>query len=395
MTIFERIQHFNKGLLPAKVARKYTLLMENPFTFFRGTNHLFYEDLSKATIPSSPACWLCGDLHIENFGSYKGDNRLVYFDINDFDDSILGPVAWEIVRVLTSILIAFDALRITDKEALQCCKIFLKQYCNILALGSPRYIEARTATGIVKRFLNAVEKRSDKKLLAKRTYRKGGRLHLSTGRNKQLKIDDTLKHELIKVFKHWMDSTNEPPNDYKVLDARFRLAGTGSLGVYRYVFLIQKNNDSGKHMLIDMKEARPSSLAPYVNIKQPIWKSEAERVVTAQKIMQNVSPAELSTLMFEDRHYFMQEMQPTKDRINFKIIQDDFKVVCNVMQDMATITASAHLRGVGRKGSCSADELIAFGESTEWHKDVLDYALNYKTKVEEDFAEFKHAMASR
>jgi hypothetical protein len=33
--------------------------------------------------------------HIENFGSYKGDNRLVYFDIGDFDESLLGPSAWD------------------------------------------------------------------------------------------------------------------------------------------------------------------------------------------------------------------------------------------------------------------------------------------------------------
>ena len=44
-------------------------------------------------LPHSPVCWICGDLHIENFGSYKGDNRLVYFDLNDFDESILAPVS--------------------------------------------------------------------------------------------------------------------------------------------------------------------------------------------------------------------------------------------------------------------------------------------------------------
>ncbi len=394
-SVFERLEAFNKGLLPAKVARKYELLTANAFSFFRGTNHLFYEDLSKEKIADSPACWICGDLHLENFGSYKGDNRLVYFDLNDFDESVLAPVAWEIVRVLTSIHIAFDALKITYEESTKACELFVKKYSSVLAQGNPRYIETRTAAGIVKRFLNVVEQRSDKKLLFKRTIKKKGCLQLSAGKKKQLIIDQKLKKQLVKQFKQWMKSNNAPPNDYKVLDARFRMAGTGSLGIRRYVFLIQKKSDANKHMLIDMKQATASSLQPYVQLQQPEWKSEAERMVVTQKIMQNIPPAQLSVLNFNGKSYLMQELQPTKDRINFELIQDNFKVVCSVIEDMAMITASAHLRTVGRKGSCSADELMAFGENKEWHSSLMNYAATYKNKIEEYFTEFKNEVTTR
>lgn len=390
LTIVEKIQEYNKGLLPAKVARKYKLLLENPFRFFRGTNHLFYEDLSQAIIPDSPVCWICGDLHLENFGSYKGDNRLVYFDLNDFDETILAPVGWEIVRVVTSILVAFDALKITDKEALEACQIFLNKYSKILSDGNSRYIETRTATGIVKRFLNSVEARTDQSLLAKRTIKKNGSLHLNSGKNKQLMIDKDLKKELIKVFNVWMTFNNQPPNDYKVLDVRFRLAGTGSIGIHRYVFLIQKIGNRNKHLLIDMKQATPSSLTPYVNVTQPLWESEALRMVTTQRMMQNIPPAQLSTLYFKGESYLMQEMQPTKDRINFEMIQDNFETVCSVMEDMAMITASAHLRSVSRKGACTADDLIAFGQDTAWHDGLINYASDYKGKVINDWHEFKN-----
>ena len=95
-TISQRIKAFNTPLFPKMVQRKYQLLAEDPFRFYRGTNHLFYEDLKKSgTLPPSPSVWLCGDLHLENFGSYKGDNRLVYFDLSDFDEGILGPALWE------------------------------------------------------------------------------------------------------------------------------------------------------------------------------------------------------------------------------------------------------------------------------------------------------------
>jgi uncharacterized protein (DUF2252 family) len=389
-TVFEKLQEFNKDFPAKRVDRKFKLLSYDPFSFFRGTNQLFYEDLSKVILPSSPISWICGDLHIENFGSYKGDNRLVYFDLNDFDESILAPVAWELARVLTSIMVAFDSLKITDREAKKACDIFLKKYSSILAQGSPRYIETRTAKGIVKRFLNTVEDRPDKKLLGKHTVKKKGNLHLSKCERKQLTIDDKLKRKLIKTCQRWMKSNNEPPNDYKVLDVRFRFAGTGSIGIHRYLFLIQKINDPNKYMLIDMKQATASSLSAYVKIDQPKWKSEAERMVYIQKMMQNIPPAQLSALDFKGESYLMQEMQPAKDRINFKVIEDDFKVVCRVIEDMAMITASAHLRGIGRKGSCSSDDLIAFGDEKSWHTELLKYALNYKNKVMSDYLAFKN-----
>jgi uncharacterized protein (DUF2252 family) len=389
-SVFEQIANHHKGLSPAKVARKYKILIEDPFSFFRGTNHLFYEDLSNAAFPGSPASWICGDLHLENFGSYKGDNRLVYFDINDFDESILAPVGYDLARFITSMLVAFDELKITEQETVKACEIFIKAYSKILADGNSRYIDKRTATGIVKKFLSSVEERTDKKLLAKRTIRQKGDLELNGKKGKQLIIDKDLKKLLIAEFERWMKSNNQPPNDYKVLDARFRLAGTGSMGIKRYVFLIQKKSDPGKYMLIDMKQATPSSLQPYIRMPQPEWESEAHRMVYIQRMMQNIPPAQLSTLCFQGEYYLMQELQPTKDRINFKLIDHNVKTVWSMVADMAMLTASAHLRGVSRKGSCSADELIAFGKSNNWQNEIINYAWRYKRKVIGDWLEFKN-----
>lgn len=45
-----------------------------------------------------------------SYGSYKGDNRLAYFDLNDFDESTLAPCLWEVSRMVASIFVAFDNL---------------------------------------------------------------------------------------------------------------------------------------------------------------------------------------------------------------------------------------------------------------------------------------------
>ena len=127
-SIAARIKEFNKNRIPDMVELKYKAMADNAFRFYRGTNHLFYEDLinSKTILPNSPLAWICGDLHLENFGSFRSDNRLVYFDLNDFDEAVLAPAAWELARIVTSIFIAFDALKIEQKRAINLAQLFLK-----------------------------------------------------------------------------------------------------------------------------------------------------------------------------------------------------------------------------------------------------------------------------
>src|SRR6185295_5989257 len=89
-SIVDRISHFNRGRDPERVARKFETMHDSAIGFFRGTCHLYCEDWPAGSrLDDTPAAWVCGDLHVENFGVYKGDDRLVYFDIGDFDESVL------------------------------------------------------------------------------------------------------------------------------------------------------------------------------------------------------------------------------------------------------------------------------------------------------------------
>ena len=38
----------------------------------------------------APVPGFAGDAQVDNFGSYRGDNGLVYFDVNDFDEALRG-----------------------------------------------------------------------------------------------------------------------------------------------------------------------------------------------------------------------------------------------------------------------------------------------------------------
>ncbi len=389
-SIAERIKEFNKTRLPAYTALKYQSMAENPFRFFRGTCHLFYEDLhANNALPGYPLSWISGDLHLENFGSFKGENRLVYFDLNDFDEGILAPATWEVARMLTSIFTGFDSLGIKKKDANQTVQLFLRAYSETLAKGKAKYLEHETAKGIVRIFLEKICERKQKELVRSHTVEgKSGNLQFRIDRVRFFPLEKPLRKELITHLGELLHRYALLQGRYQVIDAAFRVAGTGSLGVKRYVFLLRNSKDPKKHLLLDMKEAPPSSLQPWVTTPQPAWASEAERVVSIQHRMQNINPALLSVTQFDGDSYVIKEMQPAADKIDFLVIRDRYKDLACVVEDMAFLTASAFLRSAGRQGAALPDELIAFGADTHWQQGLSDYAAAYAAQVKKDYSAY-------
>jgi uncharacterized protein (DUF2252 family) len=382
----ERIKEFNKDRVGKYTLIKYRMMTESAFRFFRGTCHLFYEDLfNYHPLPFSPSAWICGDLHLENYGSFKADNRLEYFDLNDFDEALLAPAAWELVRMITSIFTGFDSLKIKREDSFKMAHLFLQTYAVSLAKGKALYIEQPIAKGIVRTFLDRVASRKQKELLAQRTCKIKGKLRLRIDNRRCFKLNKTRRKKLIDHLTGWMRENKNHHYPYRILDAAYRIAGTGSIGQKRYVFLVQNLLDPSKYGLLDMKQSKLSCLHPYLNIRQPSWNSEAERIISVQFRMQNVSPAFLSTIDFKEDSYVLKELQPTDDKIDFGVIKSRFKDVSRVIRDMAILTASAQLRSSGRQGSAAADELISFGEDNSWHQILFDYAANYANQVKKDY----------
>jgi uncharacterized protein (DUF2252 family) len=389
-SIAERIRQYNGNRLPVYTAMKYQCMAENPFRFFRGTCHLFYEDLSRNdTLPPSPLSWISGDLHLENFGSYKGDNRLVYFDLNDFDEGILAPAGWELARMIASLFTGFESLGIKKKDATKTAQFFLRIYAETLAKGKAKYLEHETANGIVRIFLEKIAERKQKELIRQRTEEgKNGQLRFRIDHIRLFPLEKPLRKLLITHLSQLLHRYPLLKGRYQVIDAAFRIAGTGSLGVKRYVFLLRNTREPKKHLLIDMKQAAPSSLQPWVTHPQPTWASEAARVVAIQQRMQNINPALLSVTEFDGASYVVKEMQPTADKIDFLVIRDRQKDIACVVEDMAFLTASAMLRSAGRQGSALPDELIAFGTDIHWQQQLIAYATAYAAQVKKDYNDY-------
>ena len=388
-TLSERLILFNRHLLPAMVQLKYEFMSETAFRFFRGTCHIFFEDLHQSgNLPAAPNGWICGDLHLENFGSFKGNNRMVYFDLNDFDEAVLAPVTWDAVRLATSIFVAFNDLGIKASEAKAAAALFLTVYKEVLSGGKALYIDPRTAEGIVKRFLKTVKKRKESDLIDRIRKKKSADLKINIDNIKFFEIDKNLKQALIQHITGWINDTTAWPKNYTVSDAAFRVAGTGSVGLKRYMFLLRNDKVKNRYALLDMKEGAKSSLAPYNTVKQPVWASEAERVVNIKQRMQNVSPALLSTTLFKGANYVLQEMQPIADKLNLNTLIGDYGNTKQVIKDMALLLASSQLRSGGIQHSAIIDDLVKFGHRQDWQEPVLIYARLYAKQVIKDYNEF-------
>ncbi|MGS0757240.1 DUF2252 family protein, partial [Roseateles sp. GG27B] len=173
MDVIGQIQTYNDGRDPERLLMKYRAMRASPFAFLRGSCHLFYARLQRGGVfKSAPAVWVCGDLHLENFGSYKGDNRLVYFDVNDFDEAALAPASWDLLRFLTSLRVGITRLTDGGAEAHTLCQTFLDAYAAALTQGKAYWIEQETAAGLVRQLLDGLRDRQRAAFLDSRTVLK-------------------------------------------------------------------------------------------------------------------------------------------------------------------------------------------------------------------------------
>jgi len=396
--IIEAIFSNNAGRDPERLAMKYAKMAQSPFIFLRGSCHLFYDALPDSPLfRDTPLAWCCGDLHFENFGSYKGDNRLVYFDINDYDEAALAPVTWDMIRLLTSIQCGADALNATHAEALAVSQSCLDAYRSALINGKPLWVERETSGGLVNALLTTLQGRERSAFLDKRTIRKGHRRSLILDGVKALPASDAQK-KIVTGFMDDFASRQPSPKFFEVLDIGRRIAGTGSLGVERFVVLVEGKGSPDGNYLLDIKEAKPSALAPHLarlGIKQPTWPDEASRVVSVQNRMQAIDHAFLQAVKLDGLPCILRGLQPSEDRVAIGEWGKKLDRLKDVVTNMGRILAWDQLRASGRSGAASADELIAFAQRNHWMKEMLDVATEMTLTTQQQWKIFTEAFNSR
>ncbi len=349
---------------------KLKLLRQDPFAFFRGTNPLFLDFLPRAhPLLRAPSMLICGDLHLENFGAFKGDNRLVYFDINDFDDASRAPFTIDIVRFIAGIYLAAHGLELDRQQTRRLVRHFVIAYRESVADGKARWIERSLAKGVFRALLRRAILRTRRELLDRYTTIKGGRRRLRIDGKKALKLPASEHRRLANLLLRLRKSLPAPkpgPRFFQLLDAARRVAGNGSLGLERYILLVHGPSSPDENFVLDLKFAAPSAVAAWSAAPQPDWPDEAVRIVSIQRIMQAISPALLHAARVRRRPFVLKELQPSIDRLDLARWRARPRRLMQAVEGMGKVAAWAHLRSAGQHGGASAQALQAYVGAKRW-----------------------------
>jgi uncharacterized protein (DUF2252 family) len=90
---------------PDLVPVRHGRMMVSPFTFYRGAAKIMAADLAETPVAGLEA-QLCGDAHLSNFGAFASPERRLLFDLNDFDETLPGPLEYDVKRMAASFTIA-------------------------------------------------------------------------------------------------------------------------------------------------------------------------------------------------------------------------------------------------------------------------------------------------
>ena len=399
MDLIHQILAHNAGREPERLQRKYDRMRESAFVFLRATCPLFWRRLPaglalfEAGPDGAPPVWSCGDLHFENVGSYEGDNLQTYFDINDFDESALAPASWDLLRLLASLRVGADTLEIDAEAARALCRTTLQAYVQALRRGKAFWIERDVADGVVRELLDQLRRRDAEAFLDKRSSGRGASRRLKVDGKRALKASEA-EQQQVCAFMAGFAATQPDPDFFRVLDVERRVAGTGSLGLARWVVLVQgEGGDSGQRLL-DLKQAVPASLEallPAHGVAQPVWPDAATRIVTLQQRLQAVPMAWLHAVRLGDMPCVLRELQPTEDRVSLDRATTSGEALRDFAATLGRLLAWAQLRSGGQGGSATTDALIAFGERQDWHASMLDTAETMALQVEQDWAAYAAA----
>lgn len=353
------------------LALKRQKMMQSAFAWFRGTGDLFYARWLKPLLAiEAPPVWLNGDMHLENFGTYRGDNRLTYFDIGDFDDAALGPAVIDLMRFATGIILAAPELGISRKDAKALAAHGLAQYRAALADGKPRWLERRTARGAIGDLLGDLERRSQSDLLEKRTVLKDGKRRLRFDSGKAIKLGKQEAANVIAAMDRFARKRAHP-GFFEVQDVAQRVAGLGALGRPRYVVLIKGNGGKEGQALIDLKSQPGSALVTALvkaKHKQPAFANEAQRVVKIEYHLQAAAPAFLTDILIGRTAFTFRELQPDQDKLEVVHLAGDATRREEAIGAMGDLIAWAQLRASGWRGGATIDDLMEWASAKDWIK---------------------------
>ena len=430
-----------QDLVPVRHGR----MMVSPFTFYRGAAKIMATDLADTPVAGLDA-QLCGDAHLSNFGLFASPERVLLFDVNDFDETLPGPFEWDVKRMSASFAIAGRnngfAQADTRAATLASVRAYREAMASFARMGTMdiwyahldedelmsaiHAAVAGTATEAkgAKKGKKREKKEKEDEKLAKRAQKRAGKVaakaHTRDSMQALSKLAELVDgkyrivsqppivvpardlaatyglspdqvvpviHEQFRAYRATLqDDRRHLLERFEVVDMARKVVGVGSVGTRAFIVLLE-GRDAQDPLFLQIKEATASVLEPYLGKSR--YRQHGERVVQGQRMMQAASDIYLGWTKGLDvrRHFYWRQLRDMKGSVE--------------VEAMAPVGLTFYARTCGwtlaRAHARSGDAVAIaayLGGSDAFDKSITDFSERYADQNERDYEEFVTAVKS-
>jgi uncharacterized protein (DUF2252 family) len=194
--------------------------------------------------------------------------------------------------------------------------------------------------------VDKVRKRSRKQLLDARTESVHGKRRFVRGSRYETlpkKLRTKAERAFLKYAKALPRAERPPEEALEVIDAAFRIAGTGSLGCLRIALLVQGKGGADGAWIFDMKEeGTPSSACLY----RPPRLEPADRVAAALRASLARPPRMIGTTRLKGSSMFVRRLSPQEDKLDLTHLAA--ADLAPLARNLGALLGAAHRRGAKR-----------------------------------------------
>src|SRR6266851_7544612 len=385
--LIEQGKHRIQELVP----ERYKRMKPDAFAFLRGAAAIMAADLA-----AGPSTGLrvqaCGDCHLANFGAYATPEGTAVFDVNDFDETLPAPCEWDVRRLAASLAVAGRVAKASDRECRLLARTAAKSYrrhLGELALLPPLAAWSSSidlAGAIADIDSNKIRHKIEKR---RETMLRGVAEHfgLVERKNGDWKIKDKpplvrhLSHHELHAHQAFASYAESLQEDRRVLvqryhrrDIAFKTVGVGSVGTFCAIGLFV--SDDGSPLLLQIKEAQESVLAPFAGASD--YAKHGERVVVGQRMMQAATDVFLGWTQspVNGRYFYVRRLKDSR-LANLGALLEE------ALPYYAKLCAHTLARAHARAGDAVA--LSGYmGEDSEFDKAIAEFAMAYADQTERD-----------
>ena len=399
---------------------RYGRMLASPFAFYRGAARVMACDLARTPV-TGLTCQVCGDAHLSNFGLFGSPERRLMFDLNDFDETTVGPWEWDVKRLAASLAIAGRQNGYSAKQRRTIVLTAVGRYRTALVeFAAMRDLEvwyarldaeellARLSASLdakrrkkIDKFVERAKSRDSVQAMGKLTVETNGRVRIMADPPLVVPLRDLVSAEededfterfagLIRHYRGTLQADRRVLLErYHFVDMARKVVGVGSVGTRCWIVLLT-GRAIDDPLFLQVKEAKASVLAEYLGTTDR--GNQGRRVVMGQRLMQQASDIFLgwertTGIDGTERDFYIRQLRDWKGSITIE------ELLPKGMGLYAELCGWSLARAHARSGDRIAISGY-LGSSATFDNAVAEFAESYADLTERDHQALMNAVAA-